>query len=380
MEKLTLIAALDLLRQLLIFDPFARITVVQALAHPYMAAYHDEMDEPSCHAIFDKWEQVEGLQTIDELREAITREIEEFRAEVRTVDVWSDEEELLEDGEDADRTLLANTPLDRADSKAFPMPPVAGPSTSPTATASRQDLGWGVSPTTVTSALPSLTRQQSRIRGAQRDRTRENSPHTPSTALSLTEEPVSNAMLSRGLSSRRTSTHSMHARRSGALFFSGMTPLAPMTQAGPSNANPNANGQAGDSGAYPNGAPTGGGAGAGSGMDIHQSMDIYSGRRSRAASSTGFGVGMSNGLGLTHSHGMEFSIQPIIRGLSKVGVGVGGDGVGSASTPGRRTGEEGEGIVPMGVSPSDAPASSVSGGLCSFFSLLVPSRPPIGIR
>ncbi|CAG8669486.1 2176_t:CDS:2, partial [Racocetra fulgida] len=37
--------ALDLLEKLLKFDPAARITVEQALAHPYLAAYHDEEDE-----------------------------------------------------------------------------------------------------------------------------------------------------------------------------------------------------------------------------------------------------------------------------------------------------------------------------------------------
>nr|CAG8467989.1 10276_t:CDS:10 [Entrophospora candida]CAG8491724.1 2755_t:CDS:10 [Entrophospora candida] len=37
--------ALDLLENLLTFDPETRITVEQALAHPYLAAYHDEEDE-----------------------------------------------------------------------------------------------------------------------------------------------------------------------------------------------------------------------------------------------------------------------------------------------------------------------------------------------
>ncbi|CAG8622034.1 14849_t:CDS:2 [Acaulospora colombiana] len=37
--------ALDLLEKLLKFDPATRITVEQALAHPYLAAYHDEEDE-----------------------------------------------------------------------------------------------------------------------------------------------------------------------------------------------------------------------------------------------------------------------------------------------------------------------------------------------
>lgn len=36
-----------------------------------------------CATPFDKWEEVEGLQTVEELRAAITREISEYRNEVR---------------------------------------------------------------------------------------------------------------------------------------------------------------------------------------------------------------------------------------------------------------------------------------------------------
>lgn len=39
--------AIDLLEKLLTFDPAARITVEEALAHPYLEAYHDENDEVS---------------------------------------------------------------------------------------------------------------------------------------------------------------------------------------------------------------------------------------------------------------------------------------------------------------------------------------------
>ena len=40
-------SALDLLEKLLTFDPAARITVEEALAHPYLEAYHDVEDEVS---------------------------------------------------------------------------------------------------------------------------------------------------------------------------------------------------------------------------------------------------------------------------------------------------------------------------------------------
>lgn len=37
--------AIDLLNKLLEFDPSKRIDVDEALAHPYLSAYHDEDDE-----------------------------------------------------------------------------------------------------------------------------------------------------------------------------------------------------------------------------------------------------------------------------------------------------------------------------------------------
>ena len=43
--------AIDLLKKLLIFDPRKRITVKQALTHPYVAKYHDVADEPTAKLI-----------------------------------------------------------------------------------------------------------------------------------------------------------------------------------------------------------------------------------------------------------------------------------------------------------------------------------------
>lgn len=74
--------ALDLLGKLLAFDPTKRTDVVTALEHPYVGAYHDPSDEPECE-VFDKWAEVEQLQSMEELRAAVTREIAEYRAEVR---------------------------------------------------------------------------------------------------------------------------------------------------------------------------------------------------------------------------------------------------------------------------------------------------------
>ena len=38
--------AIDLMSQMLMFDPAKRITVEQALEHPYLASLHDSSDEP----------------------------------------------------------------------------------------------------------------------------------------------------------------------------------------------------------------------------------------------------------------------------------------------------------------------------------------------
>jgi len=63
----------------LAFDPAARITVEEALAHPYLEAYHDVEDEPSHERPFDF--SFESAETIDDIRIMITKEVKEFKAE-----------------------------------------------------------------------------------------------------------------------------------------------------------------------------------------------------------------------------------------------------------------------------------------------------------
>lgn len=43
----------DIMEKMLVFDPRARITAVQALEHPYLADYHEPDDEPSAEVPFD---------------------------------------------------------------------------------------------------------------------------------------------------------------------------------------------------------------------------------------------------------------------------------------------------------------------------------------
>jgi len=46
--------AINLLAKMLQFDPAKRITVVDALAHPYFAGLHVESDEPLAHCLFEE--------------------------------------------------------------------------------------------------------------------------------------------------------------------------------------------------------------------------------------------------------------------------------------------------------------------------------------
>jgi mitogen-activated protein kinase 7 len=77
---------------MLSFDSTTRITVAQALAHPWLAAYHDVNDEPACPQNFDRWRDIEALQTVEELRAALWDEINDFRREVRAVGAEADEQ------------------------------------------------------------------------------------------------------------------------------------------------------------------------------------------------------------------------------------------------------------------------------------------------
>jgi serine/threonine protein kinase len=91
--------ALDLLSNLVTFDPAKRLTVLEALKHPYLEAYHDEDDEPECESKYDHWKEIEKLDTIDQFRTAIWNEVEEFRREVREMVVESDAQVTTNGGE-----------------------------------------------------------------------------------------------------------------------------------------------------------------------------------------------------------------------------------------------------------------------------------------
>ncbi|WVW86176.1 hypothetical protein I302_108217 [Kwoniella bestiolae CBS 10118] len=349
--------ALDLLSQLLAFDPSQRIDVTQALSHPYLATYHDPLDEPACPEIFSKWEQVESLTTIEELREAITREIEEFREEVRTMD---EEEEYYEEdgepieGEESWRVNGLGEGEQVIHASPMPDPNMAGVEPGIPIPSDQSRSKTEISPKANFSPLVSsspLAQKQSIIAASPErrkstgpnapgyrslPRTRDQSPVTPATALS--EESFGNPFSASGRTSRRQSGHSMSfsmsGRRPNSFLFNpfgqGMTPM-------PSN-NPNPNATSVDTG----------GAGAGSaGIGTNglpqqgPRSAVGGGRRSRAPSQSG-------------------NISQLIKRLSVVDFEVpvhDRDKAGEGDHKG--DGDEQDEVPPMTVSPSDAPPSEV---------------------
>ncbi len=88
-----MIQALDFVGQLITFDPAQRPTAEQALTHPWLATYHDESDEPTCPRVFDRWRQIEQLETLDQYRDALAKEVRDCRREVRNMAALSPEVE-----------------------------------------------------------------------------------------------------------------------------------------------------------------------------------------------------------------------------------------------------------------------------------------------
>jgi mitogen-activated protein kinase 7 len=73
--------ALDLLDKMLAFDPSSRISVEEALEHPYLSIWHDASDEPICPTTFDF--HFEVVEEIPEMKRMILNEVQAFRHQVR---------------------------------------------------------------------------------------------------------------------------------------------------------------------------------------------------------------------------------------------------------------------------------------------------------
>jgi len=95
--------AIDLLSQLINFDPTERLNVACALEHPWLASFHETINEPVCHSKYEKWRYIESLETLEEFREAIWNEVQEFREEVRNLSF------LLAPRDDRPPTRLSRT-------------------------------------------------------------------------------------------------------------------------------------------------------------------------------------------------------------------------------------------------------------------------------
>jgi serine/threonine protein kinase len=73
--------SLDLLNDMLAFDPSSRISVEKALEHRYLHIWHDASDEPSCPTPFDF--SFEVVEEVPEMRKMILAEVQRFRQHVR---------------------------------------------------------------------------------------------------------------------------------------------------------------------------------------------------------------------------------------------------------------------------------------------------------
>lgn len=74
--------ALDLIERMLVFNPYDRISVKDALDHPYLAIWHDLQDEPESKVKFD-FKTFETVNDLESMKKLIVEEVRNFREFVR---------------------------------------------------------------------------------------------------------------------------------------------------------------------------------------------------------------------------------------------------------------------------------------------------------
>eukprot|EP00252_Welwitschia_mirabilis_P022696 TRINITY_DN6222_c0_g3_i1.p1 TRINITY_DN6222_c0_g3~~TRINITY_DN6222_c0_g3_i1.p1 ORF type:complete len:378 (+),score=57.65 TRINITY_DN6222_c0_g3_i1:500-1633(+) len=73
--------AIDLAEKMLVFDPTKRITVDEALRHPYLSSLHDINDEPICHSPFN-FDFEQSSFNEDQIKELIYQEALNFNPDM----------------------------------------------------------------------------------------------------------------------------------------------------------------------------------------------------------------------------------------------------------------------------------------------------------
>ncbi len=331
--------AIDLLGKLLVFDPSDRITVKEALKHPYLAAYHDETDEPDCPMIFDKWEEVENIHSIEEFRVAIAREVEEFRKEVRAVDEWEVDEEGEGEAADGQEGAHMGHGEEGGPGSGVGSPEKVGVDGLP---------GAGIGANGPSEVLMDRSANSSTaVSNTSTVLRKTGSGHAPGTPKSaVSDESFSNSMPASSTVPVRTRRGSGASgalgdpfrRRSGSSFglssMVGMTPLNSDAATGMSGIG--ASTTVGGEG-YPSGSAT---------MSRHVS---------RSSFSSEYGLGQHKDSRMKCRQPSTSSIiRPLVRGLSQISV---ADLHVTMGGGGKNHDVETDGPPPMSVSPADAPPS-----------------------
>ncbi|PWN21845.1 kinase-like protein [Microstroma glucosiphilum] len=71
----------DLLEQLLVWDPAKRLTAEEAFRHPWLTAYHGIIDQWEKPEPFSKFDEIELIDTLSEFRSALQAESDEVKGE-----------------------------------------------------------------------------------------------------------------------------------------------------------------------------------------------------------------------------------------------------------------------------------------------------------
>ena len=92
--------AIDLISRMLVFDPSKRITVEQALEHPYLASLHDISDEPCAQESFEFNYETEKLNE-EAIRELVFKEALEMHPETQRGPITCQEFPISDPGKTA---------------------------------------------------------------------------------------------------------------------------------------------------------------------------------------------------------------------------------------------------------------------------------------